>query len=77
MKDGSIIIMYILIIALIVICSCFETKHDEKAWNEGYCAICGDKWEYQDMYHIHNSGNRYIYCDKNGHTIEIHRNYGK
>ena len=77
MKDCPFIIMIILIIAIIVAGCYFDRKHDTSAWNDGHCAICGDKWEYQDMYHIHNSGNRYIYCDKNGHTIEIHRNYGK
>lgn len=77
MKDNSIIIMYIFIIVLIVFCSIFEEKHDNSAWNEGYCSICGDKWEYQDMYHTKNGGNHYIYCDKHGHTIELHRNYGK
>lgn len=70
---ASIICIFIIMFVGIV---CTKDIED-KEWNNGYCPKCGCEWEYQDMYHIKNSGNRYIYCDSEGHTIEISTNHGK
>lgn len=76
-KDSiGFLIVIVLLIAVAVIGAICEKKIDEKAWNNGYCSECGCPWHYQDMYHIKNSGDIYIYADKEGHTIEIHTNHG-
>lgn len=67
----------ICIFAMMVVGIICTRNTEDKEWNNGYCPECGCKWEYQDMYHIHNGGNRYIYCDSEGHTIEISKNHGK
>lgn len=54
-----------------------EKNIDDKLWNNGYCQKCGCEWEYQDMYYVKNGSKKYIYCDSEGHTIEISKNHGK
>lgn len=72
----SFIVAIVLLFAVGIIGAICERKNDEKIWNNGYCSECGCPWCYQDMYHIKNSGDIYIYADKEGHTIEIHTNHG-
>lgn len=70
------ITMLILLMVFAVLGAFYEGKNEDKLWNNGYCSECGCPWCYQDMYHLKNSGNIYIYADKEGHTIEIHTNHG-
>jgi hypothetical protein len=70
------IVVIILLMAVGIIGAFCEAKIDDELWNDGYCSECGCPWCYQDMYHIKNSGDIYIYADKEGHTIEIHTNHG-
>lgn len=76
MSEKVFTVIIILLIALSVFGAIYERKNDDKIWNNGYCLECGCPWHYQDMYHIKNSGDIYIYADKEGHTIEIHSNHG-
>ena len=73
----KVILIIACIIVLAVTLGLIEHKHDIKVWNNGKCPDCGSEWEYQDMYHVRNGGDTYIYCDKNGHSIKLSINYGK
>ena len=72
----KVLIIMALVVGLAALIGIAENKADEKAWNDGYCAECGCPWCYQDMYHAKNSGDIYIYTDKENHVIEVHKNYG-
>lgn len=80
MKDKLLNIGFVAIIILLfalgVIGAICERKNDDIVWNDGYCSECGCPWCYQDMYHIKDVGNIYIYADKEGHTMETHTNHG-
>ena len=76
-KDILKVSLFCIAVLLIVIfISYAEVKSDEVNWNDGKCKECGCKWKYQDMFHVKNGGEVYIYCDKKGHTIKVHKNYG-
>lgn len=55
-----------------------EHSADEKAWNNGYCSICGNEMEFTNASHgRHGTVYYYWYCDKCGHTLELTFNFGK
>ena len=79
MKDKGFIVFIVIIVLLCaigIIGAICEEKIDDEVWNNGYCSKCGCPWHYQDMYHIKDIGNVYIYADEEGHSIEIHTNHG-
>lgn len=76
-KDSlKMILFFVTTLLVIILISYGEAESDKANWNNGECKICGCKWEYQDMFYTKNGRCVYIYCDKNGHTINIRQNYG-
>lgn len=55
-----------------------EHNADRKAWNDGYCSICGNEMEFVNASHgRHGTVYYYWYCDKCGHTLELTSNFAK
>ena len=55
-----------------------EHNADKKAWNNGYCYICGNEMEFVNASHgRYGTVYYYWYCDKCGHTLELTSNFGK
>lgn len=55
-----------------------EHNADKKAWNDGYCSICGNEMEFVNASHgRHGIVFYYWYCDKCGHTLELTSNFAK
>lgn len=51
---------------------------DKKAWNDGYCSICGNEMKFVNASHgRYGTVYYYWYCDECGHTLELTSNFAK
>lgn len=51
---------------------------NKKAWNDGYCSICGNEMKFVNASHgRYGTVYYYWYCDECGHTLELTSNFAK
>lgn len=55
-----------------------DHRADEKAWNNGYCTICGNEIKFTNASRTpRGTVYYYWYCENCGHTLELTSNFGK
>lgn len=51
---------------------------NKKAWNDGYCSVCGNEMKFVNASHSrYGTVYYYWYCDKCGYTLELTSNFAK